>query len=55
MDIGGTASVTKLVNKAEDIKFVINFYNRGWFSNSNDFGASAKLLDATGKNMGVTI
>jgi hypothetical protein len=55
MDIGGTATVTRLINRTENINFVIKFKNRGWFSNSEDFGASAKLFDATGKSMGVTI
>ena len=55
MDIGGTATVTRLINRTENIKFEIKFKNRGWFSNSEDFGASAKLLDASGKSMGVAI
>lgn len=55
LDIGDTASVTKLVNKKEVMKFEIKFYRREWFSRAKDFCTSAKLINDKGVELGATI
>lgn len=36
VDVGGTATVTKLVKGKRDLKFEIEFFNRGWWDKSYD-------------------